>query len=62
VDGFERRKSVAAAGDRITLDRFSVRSSYSNHLKNIYYIHVKIQSIPRSKHTPSRLYKPVNVV
>jgi hypothetical protein len=23
-------------------------------------LHVKIQSVPRSKHTPSRLYKPVS--
>ena len=23
-------------------------------------LHIKIQSLPRSKHTPSRLYKPVS--
>ena len=55
MDGVERRKSVAAAGDRITVDRFSVRSSSISHLKNVHYIHVDTQSVPRSKHTPSRL-------
>jgi hypothetical protein len=29
-------------------------------VEGIDVVHVKIQSVPRSKHTPSQLYKPVS--
>ena len=38
--------------------QLQLNMSYHNSLQNVF--HVKTQSVPRSKHTPSQLHKPVS--
>ena len=43
-------------GDRPANDRLTKTETKIN----VNYIHINTQSVPRSKHSPSRLYKPVS--